>query len=515
MRKKISTRRQLANNFLLFGLLLVLGPHLSDAVAQSARQPHLYFFTNDGCAPCRQVEPGIRMLAQEGYPVTTVKLSDHPQWGSRFKVDRTPTVILVSNNRIVGRHAGLIDGRTLKQWFAAVGMNSGAAKESSTQPAAVPRPNSRSSQGLRYNSTYSSDPSPDNLDTDEFSTPTMLQGTTQPGSELEQVALQATVRLKVEDPEGISYATGTVIHSHSGESLVMTCGHVFRDSRGTGRITAEYGFDQGRIQTGPGELISYDSNARDIAVVAIRTNYPIKPVEIARKDLNVARGNDIFSIGCDHGESPTIRRSRIKNRATYDGAIKYDIYGRPVDGRSGGGLFNSRGQLIGVCNAAAVEVDEGIYTALDTIYWQLAKVNLQHLFEPNSAVAANAPIAMPVAGSGARTLTGQPSAQPGIRNAVIASNAGDSRLGRIRPRPSVTGQRNGVSWDRGSQATSENDREVIIIVRSKSNPSRAETITVSDPTTGLLKYLDTMHSQVSGQRRLDVARLRKEFNESR
>ena len=74
-----------------------------------------------------------------------------------------------------------------------------------------------------------------------------------------------------------------------------------------------------------------------------------------------------------------IRKS--KNRAAYDGAIKYDIYGRPVDGRSGGGLFNEKGELIGICNAAAVEVDEGIYTALETMHWQIAQVNLEHLFQ--------------------------------------------------------------------------------------------------------------------------------------
>ncbi len=257
----------------------------------------------------------------------------------------------------------------------------------------------------------------------------MLKGTNQPRTASERLALQATVRLKVEDPEGISYATGTVIHSHGGESLVMTCGHVFRDSRGKGVITAEYGFDTGQLKTGPGELISYDAKARDIAVVAIRTPVPITPVPIAPREATVERGNDIFSLGCDHGQSPTIRHSQIKNRAAYDGSIKYDIYGRPVDGRSGGGLFTSAGELIGVCNAAAVEVDEGIYTALDTIYWQLAAVKLEHLFE-GPAVAANVPVEMPVAEASSQTF-----ANAGrLRNQAAAPRA-DSGLAQIRPRP--------------------------------------------------------------------------------
>ena len=82
--------------------------------------------------------------------------------------------------------------------------------------------------------------------------------------------MDATVRLKVEDPQGISYATGTVIHGHNGEYLLMTCGHVFRESAGKGEITAEFGFENGELETAPGQLISYDAKARDVALVAIR-----------------------------------------------------------------------------------------------------------------------------------------------------------------------------------------------------------------------------------------------------
>ena len=504
MRKGFSTRRLFTIYLLAFGILVVSDCLIRDIAAQgvTGSQPHLYFFTNDGCAPCRQVEPGIEALKREGYPVTTVKLNDQPQWGARFQVDRTPTVVLVSNSRVVGRHAGLIDGVTLKNWFAQVGVTSGANFAGADRTKVV----IENEVGPGSSSTY-------NRGNDRaFTTPTMHQGTTQPSNSNEQLALQATVRLKVEDPEGISYATGTVIHSHNGESLVMTCGHVFRDSQGTGVITAEYGFGTGQLKSGPGHLISYDAKARDIAVVAIRTAEPITPIPIATKTAMVARGHDIFTLGCDHGEPPTIRHSRIKNRASYDGAIKYDIYGRPVDGRSGGGLFNSQGKLVGVCNAKAVEVDEGIYTALDTIYWQLAQANLEHLFENNTDVALNEPVEMPVPGGSNRTFA---NADPSGRSVA----PGQSRLGQrgaslaqIRPRPSGAIGTTGVSWDPGQRQSNQGyDREVIIIVRSKSDPARADAITVSDPTPGLLDYLDGMQAN-SAPRQLDVARLRQQHS---
>ena len=191
----------------------------------------------------------------------------------------------------------------------------------------------------------------------------MVRGTAQPGSEAERRAMKATVRLKVDDDEGTSYATGTVIHTHGNESLVMTCGHVFHDSNGQGKITADYDFyDQPR--TALGRLVDYDAKAKDIALVVIRTDAPLPAVPLAEKRSPIQSGVNVFSIGCDHGEAPTIRHSQIKNRAAYDGSLKYDIFGRPVDGRSGGGLFTESGHLIGVCNAAAVEVDEGIYSCL-------------------------------------------------------------------------------------------------------------------------------------------------------
>lgn len=484
---------RIASYALLFCLLICSEVAVRSAVAQD-NNVHLYFFTNEGCAPCRQVEPGIEALQREGYPVTTIYLSAHPDWGARYQVDRTPTVIMVSENKVVGRHAGLIDAVTLKSWFSTVGFASpsGSTKQLLTGRGAA------AAKGRLGGSR-------------DFVTPTMHNGTRRPRNASEQLAMQATVRLKVDDPEGTSYATGTVIHSHQGESLVVTCGHVFRDANGKGEITAEYGFANGQRKTAAGELVFYDADARDIGLVAIRTSDRIVPVPIAGRDSNIDRGLDIFSIGCDHGEDPTIRRSRIKNRAAYDGAIKYDIYGRPVDGRSGGGLFTADGEFIGVCNAAVVEVDEGIYTALDTVYWQLAKVNLDHLFTTDNRVAqlqqssnlpsARAPVQMPVDGAGTQTTTSNGVGQRRTESPKVGQSF-DYGLAKI-PGRRLPNRMNPVTLRQQQES-----KEVIIIVRSNLNPSGTEAITISDPTPQLLQYLKTMQGDVVDRRQLDVARMR-------
>lgn len=490
--------RLVAIQLLFFSIFISNDQVLPSAVAENPGKTHLYFITNDGCAPCRQVEPGIEALKREGYPVTTVKLDGNWQWARRHGVDRTPTVVMITGDKIVGRHAGLIDAVTLKKWFAVQGIKSGSAfanvgQNSRPGGTKVVLGDSNASHGR---AGFTGQPAT------TFNSPTMLKGTRRAGNAQEQLALQATVLLKVEDPEGSSYATGTVIHSFRGECLVVTCGHVFRDARGTGTITAEYGFENGHSKKAVGELIFYDSDARDIGLVAIRTADKIVPVPIANRETSIARGRNIFSIGCDHGQAPTIRRSKIKNKAAYDGAMKYDIYGRPVDGRSGGGLFTESGELIGICNAAAVEVDEGIYTALDTVYWQLAKVKLDYLFDDQQIAATpHAPLQeVPVAGSSNQTFASAPAPQRGFAE-FGQHNPSHSQLAAISPRR--TG-RTDVAWGNANQVI--DDKEIIILIRSKSNPSQTETITIPDPTSMLLDYLGTMNS--GRQRQLDVVRLR-------
>ena len=219
-------------------------------------------------------------------------------------------------------------------------------------------------------------------------------------------------------------------------------------------------------------------------------------VEVANANFVVETGDKIYSIGCDHGEAPTIRHSAIKNLARYDGALKYDIFGRPVNGRSGGGLFNSQGQLIGVCNAAAVEVDEGIFTALETVHGELAKTQLDRLFEtaPEKAapiLVAAAPvdrkeIALAASTPSATRLTPSRKMIPIERNKQKPEEP--VRLASSSP------VRN-VSFE---QAVPNNsDREVIITVRSKSDPENSRTITISDPTPKLLDYLDGMQEDES------------------
>ena len=182
----------------------------------------LYFFTNEGCRPCKQVEPVLRDLALRGYPITIVDTITYPNWVQQFRVTSTPTLVLLKGTQEITRHSGFIDARTVEGWFAQVGFKPGTRLEAG----GVDR--SKKDDFLQAHDAKR------NADTLADNNSTLHHGTRNPRDQFEELAMNATVRLRVEDPEGISYATGTVIHCHQGEWLVLTCGHVFRDANGKG-----------------------------------------------------------------------------------------------------------------------------------------------------------------------------------------------------------------------------------------------------------------------------------------
>lgn len=470
------------SRFLLFALVAFCS--VSGVVAQQNGQPHLYFFTNPGCGPCKQVEPEIHLLMNKGYPVSIIDTTRQPDVARRFNVDRTPTTILVSDNRIAGRQAGLVDALTIVDWF-------NAANASRVAPKAEPKQQIATAPVRRQRGV--------NLDADASQiSSTVHQGTRKPNSQAEYQAMQATVRLHVKDAYGSSSATGTVIHCQNGECLVLTCGHVFRESGGNCEVVGELGFESDEIKRYPGELVTYDADSRDVALVIVKTGFDVPAVRVAPQMFPVSTGDQVFTLGCDHAEDATIRRTRIKRQAMYatnerpnEKAKKYEIYGRPVVGRSGGGLFTAGGQLIGVGNAAAVEVDEGIYTSLDNIYWQLAQVNLSHLFEVDQAIVRN-----------------PKQSRDSLRGANVSapSRIQPLRGNRLNPNPPVTN----VGQFLPDQIPAE-DTQIIVLLQSKSSPGEAETLVINNPTRELIEQLRANGGEAARNRADRMAQLRREM----
>ncbi len=195
-------------------------------------------------------------------------------------------------------------------------------------------------------------------------------------------AQAATVRIRVDEENATAYGTGTIIDVHDDEALVLTCGHLFREMKPHSQLTIDLFAGRSEPINIPAQLIDFQATPgqEDIGLISFRLPFAIEPVPLLPKSEALSVGQTAFSFGCDHGDNPTRRDTQIKSINRYMGAPNVEISGAPAVGRSGGGLFDTQGRLIGVCNAADATDDEGIYAAAALVYQQIDRLGLSHLF---------------------------------------------------------------------------------------------------------------------------------------
>jgi thiol-disulfide isomerase/thioredoxin len=418
-----------------FSALLFLAACAADSDAV------LVEFHSQNCSPCRAMQPVVQKLADAGYPLQQIDVDAQPAYAEQFKIRSTPTFVLFSRGREVQR----AEGSTSQAELAAMFQKVGYAPASSPAAAAPPpeRPQ-QTTQGYVPNAAAS--------------------GGHQQAVPPQQLAAYATVRLKIEDGAGFSFGTGTIIDRHDEEALVLTCGHIFRASQGKGKTTVDL-FAPGATQPVAGQCIAYDLD-RDIALVSIRPDVKVDPVPIAGADYAVQPRDRVFTIGCDKGAQPSLRNSLITSVNRYQGSPNYTADGAPIEGRSGGGLFTETGLLIGVCNAADEKGNEGLYAALASVHWQLDQIGQSAIYKkndaaPNMAAEPKAPEVIP-------NRSRQPVAPP-LMPPVMPAGV-----------PLAIGPSGPAKAGTPTPGTSDDDTEVIVIVRSKSNPTKQSDIFVMD-----------------------------------
>lgn len=469
-------------------------------------------FSAKWCGPCRQMEPTIRRLASEGYAVRQVDIDQHRQLAAQYGVTQVPCFVLVSGGREVARSVGAQSYGELVQMFARAeqqlspptsrpsqpdmmaappaevfrgqspdrpggrlrermaemfsGSRGGAADAYPPPPAGAASPPLAMSEGgipnlPKQQQDFAIDDGPRRDPSARFE-----QAPGQAGPEnasqrsSQQRALRASVRLTVESPSGNDIGSGTIIDVHGREALVVTCGHIFRESAGKGPITVEFCGLPGAAAV-PGEVISYDASRRDIALVAIRPQVPVEAVGVAPEGFRIAERQPVFSVGCDNGGPARVIDSHVSGIDRYVGPPNIEVSGQPTQGRSGGGLFSAEGLLIGICNAADPADDEGIYAALSTVHEQLAQAGLRQLFA--SADRPRAAVPSPPRFSG--------------RTAPFAS----------------AGDRNG-----GTESSGDAGMEIILIMRPQDGQTgRSEALTIRNPSRELLDMMRRESSQAT------------------
>ncbi|HRX82455.1 MAG TPA: thioredoxin family protein, partial [Pirellulaceae bacterium] len=191
-------------------------------------------FTSPSCGPCQTMEPTIGRLTRDGYPIQKIDVSQRPEIAARFQVTGVPCFVMLANGQEVDRVVGACSHARLLQMYAAAQTTSEATQSMAAPPAS-------------HNDTVRAQ-SPDTQFT-TVATPTT--NTADP----RRSAFDATIRLRIEDASGHSVGTGTIVDTHGTEALAVTCGHIFRDSAGQGRVLIDL-FPNGQLRTVEGTLIS-------------------------------------------------------------------------------------------------------------------------------------------------------------------------------------------------------------------------------------------------------------------
>lgn len=420
----------------------------------SAANSILLAFSSDRCGHCQAMKPTLALLENNGTPIRRVNVNREPELARRHGIRQTPTYVVLSGGRELTRLVGTQTAEKLNNALA-------------IDPAG---PHFDTGASLDNRSILGSPKTPSATAAGNGSSRGEIMPNLSIADAVER-ARAATVRLRVFEGRGFGVGTGTIIDRHGEEALVLTCGHLFRETKLQAKIEVDL-FVGGQIKTVPGQVIDYDADNRDIALVVIRPGVEIQPVAILNPNAAPQSGQAVFSFGCDHGDDPSRRDTRITGVNKYNqqfNASNIEIKGAPVDGRSGGGLFDQAGRLIGVCNAADYKGDVGIYTGPGSIKWQLDRIQMSHLYQQDGSVPSK------VAGSASLATLNAPQ-QPQTRMASL--DAPDLPPSSAQPVPAPANTPSGMT----------------VIISDPNHPGGQRVINVQNPTPELMNLI-SRHAQ--------------------
>jgi S1-C subfamily serine protease len=385
-----------------------------DGASESAPDVQLLDFSAGYCGPCQQMVPILQRMEHAGFPIRQIDIAEDPELTKRFKVDRIPTLVLLVEGKEVRRFVGLTGEDELRR-----AMNKAASELSETRtaaadvaaPAEIPEsegkvpaerpevlrvPEKRSLSDMFRRMVGKGQ--------DASSSGPTLRGqdpasAANQSSDAMKSAFAATVRIRVagKSTEKDEYlqdvGTGTIVHSATGEAIILTCAHLFLNIAVKDAVVDVEVFEDGKAVSYPGKLVGGDHDA-DIALLRIRTSRTFPVATLSAKIAEATPGQPMVSFGCDEGADPTPLEMKLVDINRYDGPPMFICTTDPVRGRSGGGLFSTSGQLLGVCSCADRKTKEGLYAAHAAILELVSYCELQQILKPTAAGGGEDPSEM-------------------------------------------------------------------------------------------------------------------------
>ncbi len=304
--------------FLSFFSVVLLSSSVLAAVP-TPQEATLLFVTTPGCMACKQFAPLVQEMAAQGFSVQTIDAAQNPELvQNQLNVQQFPTFLMLSHDCIVDRVVPNASPVNMKPRIMSM-----------------------------------------------FDRRAPLSGQASlPADASANALLASSVKLRVDAADSHSWGTGTIIDTRQGEALILTCGHIFRDSQGLGNIEVQL-FGENSSVSVFGHCLGYDLEM-DLALIAIKPPCPVQAVPLLFPQQQLMPNLPVLSVGCDGGANPTLRSHQILSLdrigTPADNAVPFhyiQVSGAPVSGRSGGGLFTEAGQLIGVCNTADPVENDG------------------------------------------------------------------------------------------------------------------------------------------------------------
>ncbi|MCA9106732.1 MAG: trypsin-like peptidase domain-containing protein [Planctomycetales bacterium] len=450
--------------------------HLAVACLFVAPQPpadvELLFFTAARCTYCVRVAPVVEDLQARGYPIRTIQYEAEPQVVEQFGITQFPTFVLMHQGKPIDQAVGMIAAERMVAMIESAAALSappggglapppraapdyGQAPFHQNDPGDIARVGYQAPAGAARSDAAADPATPD---------PRRI-GFVDQLSRAQDRALQASVRIHVAEARTLACGSGTIIDQRGNDALVLTCGHLFREAGTNAEVEVEIGFPH-QPRRYPAMVLSYDSEAHDVALLTVRVDGPVATAPLAPLGYPLSQGDEVFSIGCGGGDDPTVFRTQIKAITQYTSARKYDTFGRPEQGRSGGGLFTAGGQLIGVCNARAVDVDEGIFAGQEGLLAILRDNRLDDLLTDPEFLAER---------------------DPRTEGRVSSPPQDDSRTFAV------------AAADRSSSASAAAPAGAItVLVPDPNQPGQMRVLVIDNPQPELLSHLEAQASVVGG-----------------
>jgi Trypsin-like peptidase domain len=189
------------------------------------------------------------------------------------------------------------------------------------------------------------------------------------------------VRIKAHRPGKKEFAvgSGTVIDGSAHSALIMTCAHVMRGDPPFHKppiLTVEIFGSKLDFQTGsvgqaiasfPGKALDRNDKL-DVGLLTFSPGIELPASKLVPIGWEISPSLRLCSLGCSQGRDPTGLSEHFTKEVSYTTGYRgLECDREPLEGRSGGGLFDQEGRLCGVLDFASPEDSTGIYASAESL----------------------------------------------------------------------------------------------------------------------------------------------------